>query len=354
MSENDIGREVLQKALSRLLAGQEVSLISKGDASGGPDSARSYLLQWGSKRTPLEVLWTGTGWPSEVRTALERIRGRWPRRLVAVARRFSPGALELLRERDANWVDAAGHIRLLVPTALFAVSEGARPKEAAKPTPSPEMTWSRSKLDIAEVLLTKPGARITVADLAAESGWSKPQVSVALGQLDRLGWTTRHGPRRGPNVYRELAQPGVLLDAWTEYRARHRPRRVLGHRLLRDAMTVLREEIAPVLRRRRGWAVTGWAGLELTTPHLTVVPTLQIYLAPDLFARAGELQRDCKVSPVEDGANVEFWETRLLLAHERDAAIPVIDLPRLYADLMALGGRASEGAEHLRGTLLGF
>ncbi|MFH0945261.1 MAG: hypothetical protein V2A76_08695 [Planctomycetota bacterium] len=264
------------------------------------------------------------------------------------------GALELLRERDANWVDGAGQIRLVVPPALFVVSEKPRAPRARAAPPSPYMSWSKSSLDIAEVVLTKVGDRLTIPDLEVASGWSKPQVSIVLREFDRLGWTSRHGPGRGPNVYRELKDPGVLLDAWTEHLTRHRPRRILGHRLMRDATALLREEIAPVLCERSGWAATGWAGLALTAPHLTSTPTLQIYLTPDLFDRADALQRDCGIRPVEDGGNIEFWETRLLLVHSASGGIPVINLPRLYVDLMALGGRATEGATFLREGLIGF
>lgn len=65
------------------------------------------------------------------------------------------------------------------------------------------MSWSKSSLDIAEVMLTRPGARLTVPDLAVASGWSKPQVSLVLQEFDRLEWTSRHRPGRGPNVFRE-------------------------------------------------------------------------------------------------------------------------------------------------------
>ena len=44
-------------------------------------------------------------------------------------------------------------------------------------------------------------------------------------------------------------------------------------------MTLLRENIAPVLDRTVNWAVSGWAGLELAAPFATITPSLQINVA---------------------------------------------------------------------------
>ncbi len=44
----------------------------------------------------------------------------------------------------------------------------------------------------------------------------------------------------------------------------------------------------------------------------------------------------------------------LIVADRADSDVPVISLPRLYSDLLSIGGRAKDGAEHLRETQIGY
>ena len=112
-----------------------------------------------------------------------------------------------------------------------------------------------------------------------------------------------------------------------------------------------------MLNKLGKWAVTGWAGLEIAAPYVSFIPSLQIYLPSELpdrdlfavFEKGG-------IRVVEEGANVEFWEMDfpLLTAPDKAYDVPVVNLPRLYSDLLAIGGRAKDGAEHLRETRIGY
>ena len=306
---------------------------------------------WSRVRHKLEAIWTPRGWPSDVRHAIADVPTPWPRNLVVVSDALSPGALEILSRQDANWADALGNVRLLVPPGLSVIKEAAE-KSSAK---ARALSWSASSVTIAECLLREPGAKIEVPRLTRQSGWSAPQISNVLQVFDKAGWTKRHGPPRGRGVWRELINPGSLLDAWSAYVVAHRPARRLGHRFLRDPVEFLRVQLMATIDRDDGWAVTGWAGLELRAPFVNIVPSLQIYLSEECFSEdADKIFRSAGIRDVEDGASIELLKASGALLVEFVNGLPVVTPARLYADLLAIGGRGQDGAQHLRETQIGF
>jgi len=339
------------KALTGI-PGLAFSLGKKPDAQGR-QSLCVTSKETGEFSFDLTILWAGRGWPAEAQQAIADVPDPWPRHLVVAARSLSPGALEKLRKRDANWVDEAGNVRLHVPPRLFVMKE-ANAKERKK---APAFSWSSSSTALAEFLLANKPEKIELNEIAGKTGWSVPQVSNVLRAFDKAGWTSRHGPPRGRGVWRELANRGALLEAWSAHLVDHRPKRHLGHRLLRDPVGYLSGELAPLLNNQGKWAVTGWAGLEISAPYISFIPSLQVYLPSELpdrdlfriFEKGG-------ISMVEEGANVEFWEMDfpLLTAPDNASIVPVVNLPRLYSDLLAIGGRAKDGAEHLREIRIGY
>ncbi|MGH9052593.1 MAG: type IV toxin-antitoxin system AbiEi family antitoxin [Acidimicrobiia bacterium] len=284
-----------------------------------------------------------------MRVVADAVADPWPRRLIVAARRLSPGALEELLRRDANWVDEAGNAHLVVPPGLIVYKVA--PSEQRAET-APRFSWSSSSDELAEHLLNHADRRFRVDALSRETGWSPGQVSNVLRAFDERGWTRRQGPPRGRGVWREAENLGSLLEAWASHLAESRPPRRLGHRLIRDPLGFLRDELAKVLGE--GWAVTGWAGLELTAPFMSGIPSLQIYAADDLWERLAEIERAAGIRSVEDGNNIEFWRapSRLFIGPTGD--FPVVTPPRLYADLLLLGGRGEDGARHLRETHLDY
>ena len=77
---------------------------------------------------------------------------RSPGRLTSLlAHRLSPGAIEWLRDRGANWADEAVQARILGPSGLIVIRDTARPLgEEGVPR---RFTWSRSAIIIAETIL---------------------------------------------------------------------------------------------------------------------------------------------------------------------------------------------------------
>ena len=299
------------------------------------------------KTYTLRLVWAKDGWPAELRDAIAGIPDPWPRTVIVVARSFSPGSLELLGQRGANWVDGAGNVSVQIPPGLFMSKIASQRRRDNKSA----FSWSTSSVAIAQHLLCHVESSIDLRDLAAATRWSVPQTSNVLRAFDEKGWTKRHGPARGAGVWRSVANPGALLEAWSAHLEEHRPRRYLGHRLMREPLRFLSGELAPLLDKLGDWAVTGWAGLELVAPFITLVPALQVYVSTSRFRRdAAALFRQAGIREVEEGGNIEIWEMDLsvLVARKEAGGIPIINSPRLYSDLLAIGGRAIDGAKHLR------
>lgn len=320
----------------------------------GPRSARATVTVGRAKHT-LELRWVGRGWPADVEQVLRTVSSPWPRQLVLVAHRFSLGAIEQLAERDANWVDETGAARIETPGGLLVVRD--RSDDAGGPDPAKGFRWAASSVEIAELLLAHPPAGIFRArELAERSNWSYPQLTKLLRQFNARGWVEKVGGSRGVGSGWRLRDPAGLLEAWTEYLITHPPETVLAHRVLRDPMQFAKTELARVLGPRIPWALSGWAGLELTAPFVTTVPVLHVAVEAQALidGRLRDAMRAAKLREVDEGARVEFRALSgftLSLAMKR-RGVQVVSAPRLYADLRALGGRGEEAADHVREELL--
>ena len=107
----------MSSALSRVLE-RPVEPIEETN----PRSARATVIV-GSAVHELELRWVGRGWPADLEQALDALPDRWPRQLVLVGQRFSPGAVDQLLQRRANWLDETGAARIETDTGLLVVRE---------------------------------------------------------------------------------------------------------------------------------------------------------------------------------------------------------------------------------------
>lgn len=319
----------------------------------GTRSAQAAVVVGNSAHT-LELRWVGRGWPADLEHTLTSIPDPWPRQLVLVGQRFSPGAVEELTQRRANWLDETGAARIETDTGLLVFRE---PDEAGPESGKPRgFRWAASSLEIAEWLLTDPPREtFNAREIAPRAGWSYAQTTKVLRQLSARGWVEKTGGSRGVGSGWQLADAPGLLEAWTTYLVGHRPETVGAHRVLRDPMQFARTELAQTLSAGMEWALSSWAGLELAAPFVTTVPVLQVAVDANAFAdgRLREAMRSLDLREVKEGARIEFLalsKFSLSLAREFHG-LPVVGPPRLYAELQALGGRGEEAAEHVRQEL---
>lgn len=147
----------------------------------------------------------------------------------------------------------------------------------------------------------------------------------------------------------------ALLAAWSAGVAEVPRRTRTAHRATRDVITLLRGQLAPALDRTAGWALSGWAALELTAPFATTTPSLHVYVAENDFAGPlSDAIEHAGLREIDEGGRVTFWAAdarTLALAMRRDE-IPIVSAPRLFADLTALGGRGQDAADHVKQLLI--
>ncbi len=320
----------------------------------GPRTAH-VTISSGRTNHRLELRWVGRGWPADLEQVLDGVPASWPRQLVLVAQRFSPGALEQLAELDANWVDEAGAARIETASGLLVMRH---PRgDATRSKTAQGFRWASSSEEIAELLLARPPTGVfSAVELAERSGWSHAQTTKLLRQFNSRGWVDKVGGSRGVGSGWRLADPAGLLDAWTQHLISHPPQTVLAHRVLPNPMQFAREELVRALNKRMTWALSGWAGLELSAPFATAVPVLHVAVEAQTLVdgRLLEAMRLSRLREVDEGARVAFRALSpfVLSLAMKQRELPVVSAPRLYADLRALGGRGEEAANHVREELV--
>jgi len=336
-----------QKILASALEGATVEAAPS-------DSGADLLVRTRDGRAiAIEAKWAGEGWPQDVRRVAATVGEQWPENAVLLARSLSPGAIEWLRERGANWADEAGQARIIGPGGLVVIREPAQPpgrKSASRP-----FSWSKSASAVAEAILAHEDRPLRVVELAEKSDWSDAQAAKVLKAFDDQGWTVKRGTARGPGAHRRLVDADGMLAAWSAAVADSPRATRIAHRATKDVMALLRNDLAPALERRAGWAVSGWAGLELAAPFATMTPSLHVYIADtDFAAPLSDAIEETGLREVDEGGRVTFWAAnpRVLRLARRTGDVPVVSAPRLFADLSSFGGRGGDAADHVKEELI--
>ncbi|HEX3392774.1 MAG TPA: hypothetical protein VHS55_09440 [Solirubrobacteraceae bacterium] len=222
--------------------------------------------------TEFEVKWAGEGWPQDVRAAATGVDEPWPPNVVLIAHELSTGAIEWLRARSANWADETGQVRILGPGGLVVIRERVRPREERKRRWA---GWSPSAIAIAEAILAQEDQALRATELSASIGWSVAQTANVLAAFDDQGWTVKHGAARGAGASRRLIDASGMLASWSSAVMLERRSTRLAHRARGETMVLLKDELAQALDGTVEWAVSGWAGLDLTTPFATITVAVQ-------------------------------------------------------------------------------
>ena len=332
----------LEKIVSQALDGVVV------EPAGGQAERDLVVRTRDGATIMIEVKWAGEGWPQDVRDAAAGVPDPWPADVWLLAHHLSPGAIDWLRDRGANWADESGQARIHGP-GLIVIRE---PQTAqAPPRPSHPFKWSPSAITVAEAILSREDWPLRTTELAERCGWSVAQVANVLTAFDKQNWTRKRGPARGPQAHRDLVDLDAMLASWAqELTAQPRPTRT-AHRAGRDIMRLLREDLAPALNLNTRWSLSGWAALELTAPFVTATPSLQLYVADRDFAGPlSEALTQADLREVDEGGRVTFWSVdarALTFATHRDG-ITVASPPRVYADLAGFGARGLDASAHLK------
>ena len=341
------GEKRWQKILASVLEGATV------EAAPGDSGTDLVIRTRDGREIEIDAKWAGEGWPQDVRRVAATVGEQWPENAVLLARRLSPGAIEWLRERGANWADEAGQARIIGPGGLVVIREFAQPPDKGSMPRS--FSWSKSAIAVAEAILAHEDRPLRVAGLAEESDWSDAQAAKVLKAFDDQGWTAKQGASRGPGAQRRLVDADGLLAAWSGAVAESPRATRIAHRATKDVMALLHSDLVPALERTVGWAVSGWAGLELVAPFATTTPSLHIYIADTDFAGPlSDAIEKAGLREVDEGGRVTFWATdaRVFNCSRRVKDVPVVSAPRLFADLSSFGGRGGDAADHVKEELI--
>lgn len=287
--------------------------------------------------------WAGEGWPADV----ERLLMLAPDVDVAYARRMSEGARTRLSDHLVGWVDEAGAASIALPSGLIVARHG----RAVEPHPSTEDRWTPTMLAATEAVLA--GTAPTVEAVEAAVGMSRGASANALARLEGRGLLARPGPQRGRGVSRRIVDIDALVDEYATAAAGLRAKQsaVLVHRLWSDPLETVATEIGPSLSSEGAtWAVTGAAGSTLLAPYLGEITVVELYVDRDLFASPDRLGALLGGRVVEKGHRIEVRELPTPMSAKGPvvAGIQVALPARVYADLMAQGGRFAEAGHHLR------
>lgn len=327
--------------------------------------ADGVLLAANAPEVMLRPIWAGEGFPADVRRAIDGVASDDSSGLVVTARHLSPGSIRLLTERGLSWADASGYADISLPPHLFITRLKPRPLPQSATT---TVSWSRSAGSVAEFVLSRRqehpvGLAKTwngvdrIAQIAQATGISPGQVAKILTMFDEEGYTAKFGPERGPTSTRELRDQGRLLSDWAGHyvRSPHKERRIDLHTLHREP-----HEWEALAHRALGdvpWAMSGWAGADDIAPFVTNVPDMILYVPEDGFDHALErLTEDAEVSPVDRGGRIHLRSAADYVfdfareSKHKNVASPV----RVYADLLRIGGRGTDAAEHMREVAIGF
>lgn len=320
-----------------------------------------------SGRWVLQSLWIGEGFPNDFVRAAEP---NWPFSNhshayadaivpVITARRISPGARKEIEARGLSWADLAGRAHISAPPGLLISRLPARTVK----TPSSAIKWSESAGAVAETILHLSGRDAVEAvegrPLDAErvsqlSGFSYPQVNKVLQQFEGANYIAKIGTERGSSARRFLRNPSALLSDWAGWHTDRRLKTVEMQTLWRSSDQSLNWLQSAVMGE---WAVTGWLGADLLAPFSTAVPTVACYVEQRVFERAVEkLLNDENIDQASTNGRISVApaEKHVLNLADLRSQPPVVSPIRVYGDLLRIGGRGEEAAQHLREVAIGF
>ena len=332
VSEKDRLRRVLSSVLDT-----EVAVGARGD------QAWPVAVGATTPSTRFEAIWVRRGWPADVQAAIDRAPGA----TLLVAPALSPGARSLLNSRGLNWADDTGGARIAAPGLIVRLD--------GEPIPEPKpqtVSWSPVALRAAEAVLALAPAHLTTGWLAEHAKCSVPRASGILQQWDAQGWTSKHGPSRGRGASRAVDQPDALLEAWTAHLNAQPLDRWFAHTTDRDLLAVQTRLTTALTKATFAW--TGWLAAEVLAPFMTQLPMLHVRVDEAHLRRDLEpALRDAGLTPTDDAGRVEIWNTP---ADAFDFATtsargPLCSWPRVCVDLVRIGGRGVDAAEHLRDVM---
>lgn len=325
------------------------------------------VIRGGELRWVVRPTWIGEGFPGDLHRA-DSLPEAAPHDAVEIvtARRMSSGAVKLLNSAGRSWADASGQAQIIVPPGLVIERRVLTKSEA--PTAK---AFSVSTRAVIEAILSmairdpQPDARqrVFAGELSEVTGYSYPQVNKVLQELESRGYIEKHGAERGVTAERTVRDHSRLLSEWAGGERQIHPLRHHLHSVNRDphvnidsinrAFTMTGNDKIGMI----DWVATGWLAADHIAPFATSVPDVACSVRrSQVDAAVSRLTHDANMESVDAGGRVTITaidDVTWTMRTSRDG-IPCASPIRVYADLLRIGGRGEEAAEHLREVAIGF
>ncbi|MDO8949524.1 MAG: hypothetical protein Q8S43_11220 [Actinomycetota bacterium] len=323
------------------------------DLGLGEFAARDGLVtRDGGQPLTLHPIGAGRGRPYEVERVLTQSESL--PLAVIVGTDFTPGAMRLLEQRRANYVDRRRvHIHLSDPEFFVHVEAvGAFGRDDPERS-LPSLAGATGAVVLS--LLEAPDAKHQVTVIANQARVSAATAQKVLFGLEAEGMLMVAG--RGPNKVRTLTDPSALLDRYAADAAADRRLAVRCRVLGDDPLKIVEAAVEGLTAAGVSYCVTGTVAALLEAPALTTVARPELWVhgprTPEYLLRAVDGIAS------EDGGNLLLWRATTTgpMAQCRYGANQHLRLAsrfRVYADLLANPQRGREQAEVYRERIIGF
>lgn len=270
-------------------------------------------------------------------------------RLLVFAHRATKTARDVLRAAHVGLVtESYAHVSL--PSALIHID---RPSASVQRRENRPGRLTGKAALVAEALLVGGQRAWQVQEVAERAKISTSLAHRVLARLEKEQIVVSQGT--GPHRVRSLAQPSALLDLWAEEAGNPVRRRTDVYMFVASAAelvpTVLRKLNTADLR----FAVTGAAAAMSLVPHLTTIPSVDVWIPAAASPR--DIAERLGGAVVDRGHNVTLLQSRddsPLAFASTEAAAPRVSTFRLYIDLLRDQKRGEEQAARLREEVLGI
>jgi hypothetical protein len=317
------------------------------------DATRRFvdaIVSYRDARTPVAVEFkhhanAATAWHL---VQLAQANAEWP--LLLIAGRTTADARRILEEHGIGVIDGLGNAHLELPGLLLHLEGKGRPGAART---GDQRTRLAGKAGVvAQALLLDLERAWRVDDLARAAKTSVGLAHRVLARLEKEAVVVTEGA--GPQRRRRLANPTALLDLWAE---EHRDRLTqhTGYLLAQTDEQLARLVGTRLAQAEIDYALTGAAGASLVAPFVTAVPITTAWVPATLDPQ--ELWHVTQARPATEGHNIVFRQAAndAGLAFRRQyGEIWVVNLFRLYVDLLDDPRRGREQADNLRREVIGF
>jgi Transcriptional regulator, AbiEi antitoxin, Type IV TA system len=299
--------------------------------------------------TPISA---GNGRPAEVRAARVLVEHEPPEGIpVLIARRFTPGALEVLEEAGLSYVDERRFVfRSREPYILVDRMRSGTGTGGVGPL---QVRLGGQVGVVVQVMLLGQEHGWRVTEVAEVGGVSVGTAQNAFRRLEELNVVRTDGS--GPLKRRWLTDRGRLLDLWASQARAERATLITTFVFSQSPDDLTRRVSQALTSGSIEHAVTGACAARLVAPHVTGAAVCEVWVSAGTSAETVLVSFGAKAET--KGANLRVLRGRgdaaLFRSHPVGDVTVANDL-RLYSDLLADPKRGEEQAAFLREVRLGY